>query len=196
MNEPYAFTFIIALAGIVNGLGIVRWLTAFAEFLKDRESLSVTHSWTFNLFASYQFLTHILLWWSFWGVRDATTFNFLIYLYLLTGPILLYLGTSLLVPRIKNETINLKTHYFDVRLPFWTIFILLWLWAILVWPLLRGEFAPTTPIFFINLLIALVLRFSAHAKIHFVMGILSWVIFVTFIVVFSMELGGVAKSMQ
>lgn len=31
-----AFAFIITLAAVINGLGIVRWLTAFAEFLRQK----------------------------------------------------------------------------------------------------------------------------------------------------------------
>ena len=51
-----AFAYIVTLAAVVNGLGIVRWLSAFAEYLRRKQSLSIQHYWIFNLLASYQFL--------------------------------------------------------------------------------------------------------------------------------------------
>ena len=56
-----AFAFIITLAAVVNGLGIVRWLTAFSEYLRRRQSLDIQHYWVFSLLAGYQFLLHILM---------------------------------------------------------------------------------------------------------------------------------------
>ena len=109
-----AFAFVVSLAAVVNGLGIVRWLAGFGEYLRRRQSLDLRHDWVFILFAGHQFLLHILLWWSLWGVRDASNFNFLIYLYMLAGPVLLYLGSSLLVPDV-DETVDLRSHYFGAR---------------------------------------------------------------------------------
>jgi hypothetical protein len=60
LNYP-AFAFIISLAAVVNGLGIVRWIAGFAEYLRQRNSLQVKHYWVFNLWAAAQFLLHILL---------------------------------------------------------------------------------------------------------------------------------------
>ncbi len=38
-----AFAFIITLAAVVNGLGIVRWVAGFAEYLRQANSLQVKH---------------------------------------------------------------------------------------------------------------------------------------------------------
>ena len=69
--EFASFAFIITLAAVVNGLGIVRWLTGLAEYLRHKDSLSIRHYWVLSLFATFQFLLHILMWWSLWGVRGA-----------------------------------------------------------------------------------------------------------------------------
>jgi len=47
-----AFAFIITLAAVVNGLGIVRWLTALSEYLRQRQSLDIQHYWVYNLLAA------------------------------------------------------------------------------------------------------------------------------------------------
>ena len=72
-----AFAFIITLAAVVNGLGIVRWLTGLSEYMAQRDTLNIRHYWVFNLLAAHQFLLHVLLWWMLWNVRDAANLNFL-----------------------------------------------------------------------------------------------------------------------
>ena len=86
-----SFTFVISLAAVINGLGIVRLLSALAEYLRKRERLEIHHYWVFSLFVSMQLLVHVLLWWSLWGIQGASTFNFLVYLFVLSSPTLIYL---------------------------------------------------------------------------------------------------------
>ena len=107
-----SFAFIITLAAVINGLGIVRWLTSFAEYLRNRGSLDIKHYWVYNLTAGFQFMFHVLMWWSLWGTHGSGAFNFLTYLYLLTGPVLLLLGTSLRVPDHSENSADLRAHYF------------------------------------------------------------------------------------
>ncbi len=190
-----AFAFVSTLAAVINGLGIVRWVAGFGEYLKQRNSLQVKHNWVFNLWAAAQFLLHILFWWSLWGMREAETFNFLIYLYVLTGPILLYLGTTLLLPNVDGDFVDLTAHYFEVRRSYFTVFALLWLWSIFIWPVLRSIFSPTTPIFVLCLAMAVILRFTANPRVHAVLAVVNWILLCTFVALFGMQLGGVATLM-
>ena len=123
-----AFIFIISLAAVINGLGIVRLLGAFAEYLRNQKRIEVLSYWVFDLWVLFQLLLHILLWWSLWNLRDVDSFNFGMYLYLLAGPSILYLATSLLVPDLVDARIDLRTHYFSVRSAFFTTMGLFWLW--------------------------------------------------------------------
>lgn len=66
--EYTSFKFLITLVAVVNGLGIVRWLTSFAEQLKRKDELGIQHYWIFSLYAGFQFLLHILMWWTLWSV--------------------------------------------------------------------------------------------------------------------------------
>ena len=189
------FTYVISLAAIINGLGIVRLLTSFAVFLRRKDSLQVQHYWVYNLLAGFQFLTHVLLWWSMWGVREEA-FNLVRYLYLLTGPILLFLGTSVLVPDVDEKTIDVRSIYQGFRKFYFSILTFLWIWVILVWPVFRGFLAPTTWLWSILLAIAVVLRFSDNSRVHAALVTANCLVLVAYIVLFGIELGGVAQMLR
>ena len=188
--EFASFAFIITLAAVVNGLGIVRWLTGLAEYLRRKNSLNIRHYWVLGLFASFQFLLHILLWWSMWGVRGAADINFLMYLYMLAGPVLLYLGSSVLVPDIGGAEIDMKAHYFSVRPTYSTVLALLWLWALFMSPMFRGTLAPTAPVLGLFFVFAVTQRISAHPRIQAILATLNWLLLLLFIASFAMQLGG------
>jgi hypothetical protein len=191
-----AFAFIITLAAVINGLGIVRWLSALAEYLRRSQSLSVKHYWVYALAAGFQFMVHILLWWSLWGTREAGEFNFLSYLYLLTGPILLFLGTTLLVPDVGDDGVDLRAHYFSVRRIYSTVLLLLWIWVIFLWPVLAGAFAPTAPILVVFTILAGALRVTANPIVHAAVFVVYWLLLVAFVALFAMQLGGVGALMS
>jgi len=185
-----AFAFIITLAAVVNGLGIVRWLSALAEYLRQQSSLQVQHYWVFSLLASYQFLLHILMWWTLWSVHDAANFNFLTYLYLLTGPVLLFLGTSLLTPNIQDDAVDVRSHFSLVRPTYSTVLILLWSWALGAGPVLRGYLAPTAPLLALFLAAAIALRVTANPKSHGMIVVLNWLLVAGYVGLYAMQLGG------
>ena len=189
------WTFVIALAAVVNGLGIVRLLGGFSSYLKNRASLDVAHYWVYAVVSIFQFLIHLLLWWSIIGLKAAANINFLTYLYLLIGPTLLFLGTSLLIPDSIKESLNLREIYFEIRKTFYLIAILFWLWAIFLWPAFGYSFAPTVPMISLFLLISLVLRFTRNHKVHAVLVVGNLVVYVMFVALYAMNLGAVARQM-
>ena len=110
---PATWNFIVSLAAVINGLGIVRLVGGFGDFLKRRNGLEVTHYWVYSLMAIFQLLAHILLWWSIVGLQSAGNINFLTYLYLLIGPTLLFLATTMLLPTVTDNKVDLHSEYFD-----------------------------------------------------------------------------------
>jgi hypothetical protein len=188
-----AFAFIITLAAIINGMGLVRLLGAFAEYLGNQGRREIEGYWVYDLWASFQFLMHVLLWWSLWNLRQVEAFNFGMYLYLLAGPIILYLGTSLLLPNMDEGRIDLRIHYFRVRPVFFTTMGLFWLWGIFSWPVFKGVLAPTAPILAAYLGIMVTLRFTDNPKAHAALIIVVWAILIFFIAVFGMRLGGIGE---
>jgi hypothetical protein len=190
-TEFGSFNFIGTLAAVINGLGIVRWLNSFADYLKKKDSMSIEYSWAYSAAALFQFVLHILLWWSLWSVRSGSL-NFLSYLYMLLGPILLFIGSAFLAPEIKGDRLNLGQHYYTTRPVYASVLTLLWLWAIFASPVFRGHFAEQVPVLLMFLAVALVLRISTSSLVHRIAVVLNWIILMIFVLAFAIELGGMA----
>lgn len=193
--EYAAFSFIFTLAAVVNGLGIVRWLTALAEYVRHKDTLQLVSYRVFLLFAVFQFILHVLLWWSLWGIRAVETFDFLDYLYLLTGPVLLFLGSSLLVPNAAEHQVDLQAHFTNVRRAYATTLALAWVWTLFLWPVFKGVLPPSMPAHAAFLVLAIALRFTPGNKGQAIIGIANWIVLVVFVSLFAMQLGGVSGQL-
>lgn len=186
--------FIIALIAVLNGLGIVRLIGGVGEYLKNHSTLNVQHYRVYTLLAIFQLLSHLLLWWSILSIPVDANINFLSYLYLLIGPTLLYLSTILLIPNIKDKSIDLRTEYYNFRKTFFSILAGFWLWAIFVWPAFGYPFAPTVPLIIVWLLTSLILRLTDNPKVHATLVTTNCVVYVIFIAIFAMQQGEVART--
>jgi hypothetical protein len=189
-----AFAFIITLAAVINALGIVRLLGGLAEYLRSKGRIAVSFYWVYLLWVTWQFLMHIVLWWTLLGAQKAEAFNFFTYLYLLAGPVFLYLGTSLLLPEVEDNGIDLQRHYFRFRKPYFTVSAMLWVWAIFFWPVMIGQLSPTLPILGAFLAIALTLRFTEKPAVHSILVVAAWLLTGIMVFVFLAPLGGVATT--
>jgi hypothetical protein len=190
-----SWAFIVSLVAVVNGLGIVRLLGAIAEFLRRRGSVQVNHYWVYYVLAVFQLLVHVLFWWSILGLRDAGGMNFLRYLYVLIGPTLLFLATSVLVPDSAEAGLDLRQVYLGLRPGYYTIMALFWTWATFIWPVFVGRFAPNVPGILAYLVLALVLRSTSNLRVHALLVIVNCILYGAFIVGFALEFGGVGRIM-
>lgn len=193
--EYAAFAFIFTLAAVINGLGIVRWLSALAEYVRRRETLQVTNYGIFVAFAAFQFLLHVLLWWSLWGIRAVESFDFLDYLYLLTGPVLLFLASSLLVPDAAEGSVDLGELFASVRRPYANTLIAAWLWTLFLWPVFRGVIPPSMPYHAAFVVVAVALRFVSRPAGLGILAALNWILLIVFVSRFAMQLGGISGQL-
>ena len=106
------------------------------------------------------------------------------------------MGTSLLVPSIDDPAIDLHQHFYGLRVPYFTVAAIFWLWAIFLFPVLTGKFAPTVPALLVFLAIAATLRFTANPKIHATLAIATWLMIMSFVAIFAMRLGAVADAVK
>lgn len=189
------WAFIIALAAVVNGLGIVRLLSSFAEYLKRRDAADVGHYWVFGLVGVFQLLMHLLLWWSILGLKAADSINFLSYLYLLIGPTLLFLATSLLLPGDVDDGLNLRKHYYEIRKPYYSVLLIFWPWTMFIWPVFGYPFAPTVPVIAVWFVLNLGLRITANEKAHAALVVANLIVYAGFVSIFAMNLGEVGLKM-
>ena len=188
-DESTSFVFVISLAAVVNGLGIVRWLTGFSEFVRHRPALDITHYWVFSLAAVFQVLLHVLFWWSLWGFRGLATINFLSYLYLLSGPVLLFVGTAVLSPDTDRDKLDLRKHYYEARTTYSTVLILAWLWAVFLSLVLRGTFASSAAFFAVFTIAAVIQRLSVNPTVHGAVAVINWLMMGAFIGLYQFQLG-------
>jgi hypothetical protein len=189
------FTFIVALAAVINGLGVVRILSSLADYIRQRESLSVSFYWVYLMLVLFQLFAHILIWWALVALREIGAINFLQYLYLLLGPTLLFLATSLLIPKISDNSVDLRIEYECVRKPYYSISAVFQAWAITIWPVLGYPVAPTWIFAACWMAIMIILRVSKNANVHAVLVSAIWMLLIAYIGIYAMRLGGVSHLM-
>jgi len=186
--------FVLSLVAVINGLGIVRLLTVMSDCLKKRAELGIQFYWVHTLYLVFQLLMHLLLWWSIVGLHKIGDLHFLSYLYILVGPTLLFLGTTLLIPEAKTDTIDLRAEYYGVRKIYFSLMAAFYLWAIFVWPVFGHAFAPTAPLITIFFLIALMAIVSDKPKLHAALILSNLAIYATFIILYATHLSELGHS--
>jgi hypothetical protein len=194
--EFASFAFISTLAAVINGLGIIRWLNSLADYLRKRDSMTIEYYWVYTLAAVFQFVLHILLWWSFWSVRGDVNLNFFTYLYLLTGPIMLFIGSAFLANMFDEDRVNLRQHYYGARPVYSTVLVLSWTWALMIAPIFRGYFVDHSPIFAMFLVVAIAQRVTDYSLVHRIAAIINWLLLLTFVTLFGLELGGLQPKLD
>lgn len=193
---PSIFMLIVALAAVVNGLGIVRIVGGLGEFIRKRESLNVTYYWIHSALVLFQLLVHVLLWWSFIGLREVDSINFLQYVFLLIGPVVLFLATSLLIPDFADDTVDLRAAYWRSSKSYFTILMVFWPWVISIWPVFGFPLAPTWKFAACWMAMMAIMRFTGNEKVHGVLVGAVWLLTIAFIGMYAMQLGGVANLMM
>ena len=193
IEEQSYWIYIISLVAVINGLGIVRLLTALSEYIKKRTNLNIQYYWVYTLSIVFQLLMHLLIWWLFVGLHKIGNLTFLSYLYMLIGPALLFLSTTLMIPDIKDESINLRSEYYSIRKVFFSLLAAFYLWAIFIWPVLGHSFAPTVPLLIVFFLIALTLSITDRPKIHATLIIANYAVYIAFIVLFATHLSELGR---
>jgi hypothetical protein len=189
------FTFIVSLAAVINGLGIVRIVAGAGDYFRRSESLEVNHYWVYSLVALFQLLAHVLIWWALLGLRDVGSINFLQYLYLLLGPTLLFLATSMLIPDVTENKVDLRAEYSRLRKPYYTLLAIFWVWSMAIWPVFGYPMAPTWKFAACWLAIMIILRLTENAKVHAVLVSATWLLLIVYIGIYAMQLGSVGRMM-
>ena len=186
--------FVLSLVAVINGLGIVRLLTALSDCMRAREELSIQYYWVHTLYLIFQLLMHLLIWWSIIGLHQIGTLHFLSYLYILVGPTLLFLGTTLLIPDAKADSVDLRAEYYSVRKIYFSLLAAFYLWAIFVWPVFGHGFSPSVPLIAVFLLIALIAIVTDRPKVHAAMIIANLAVYTAFIVLYATHLSDLGRS--
>jgi hypothetical protein len=125
LNQPpavSAFEYLSVLISIVLALGMTRVLAGVGEMLQariHRRIYWVHVIWTLNLF-----IYLVVAWWIFFRWRNQQEWTFLLFVFVLISPTVLYLASMLLFPRdgTADESVDYKRHYYANHRAFFAIF--------------------------------------------------------------------------
>jgi len=117
-----AFEYLSVLISIILALGMTRVLGGVGEMLQARSlrRLYWVHTiWIINLF-----LYLVIAWWIFYRWRNQQPWTFLLFVFVLISPTILYLASLLLFPRESDAAlaIDYKTHYYANHRAFFILF--------------------------------------------------------------------------
>lgn len=179
MREPseglmVAFIFILILS-----MGIGNILRGFAD-LVDRRIEFGTH-WSPLSWLILALLIHLGLFWTTLEILKFEEWKFASFLYITTGPIILFLATGIILPKPTSEiAANPQEHYFQVSRLLFSLLALLMIWSIGGDFILERGFKVSSLWNLSTLPILLLLCVSRKASIHAVCTILFGVLLLSF----------------
>lgn len=186
-----AFGYVSVIFSVVIGLGLSHLLNGVVELVKARQL--VRFYWVHLLWVSLIFVGHIFLWWTMWNLRLMRDWNFFSFLLLLLSPILLYVAAAFLIPKIEPDVpLDLRLYFYENHSAFFGVNAAFTaLLGAENW-LLTGRPSPPPVLGFLALWF-LLLCLSAvvkNARYHAAVGILLGLLFLVFIVLYGLRLGG------
>ena len=131
-----AFKHVVVPIGVIIALGVARIVSTVSSYTQHhtRVRFSAAHAiWSLILF-----LWFVGLWWIAWGLRhvDADLWSFFTLIFLLVGPCLLFMATTLLLPDVPAEgELDLAERIEGMGRPFFLSLgaFLLWLVCSEIW---------------------------------------------------------------
>jgi len=186
-----AFGYISVIFSVVIGLGLSHLLTGLVDILKARGR--VKFYWVHLLWVALTFVGHIFLWWTMWNLRLLKDWNFFSFLLILLAPVLLYVAAAFLIPKVEpGASLDLREYYYDNHSAFFGVNAAFTaLMSMENW-LLTGRLspAPVTAIFTIWFVLLCTSAVVKSARYHAAIGLLFGLLFILFVVLFGLRLGG------
>ena len=146
MSEPAetldlgAFKHVVVPIGVVIALGVARIVNALSDYIQHRRQ--IRFDWPHSLWCGVIFLYLVGLWWISWGLRevDAELWSYFTLIFLLVGPALLYLATTLLLPEVpKQGQLDLSLRFEEVGRAFFLSLAGFFVWLVAMELLLLRE---------------------------------------------------------
>jgi hypothetical protein len=161
---------------ILLSLGIGNVLTAIVTVVDRRTPLRI--DWFHASWMVLLLLVALSLFWQTLSLLDVEEWQFRGLLYVVTGPILLFFASGLLLPS-DAETTDLRAHYFAVSPQFFGALGLLQLWVLGVDLLLGRGFTTAGMFNVVALAIFVALATSRRSGLHAAVTVLAWALFLT-----------------
>ena len=104
------FEYISVAVSMVLALTVVRGLDAIGRVYSAERRYSVHVIWF-----SLKLFQPLVIWWSMWGLKGVTGWNFFAFVMVVAGPVMLYLQMATLVPRDLTTVSDWRGHFYRVR---------------------------------------------------------------------------------
>jgi hypothetical protein len=185
------FDYVSVIISVVIGLGLSHLLTGFVELVKARRR--IRFYWIHLLWVGLTFMGHVFLWWSLWNLRGLQVWNFFSFLLLLLQPVLLFVVAAFLIPELNpEEPLDLRDYFYENHSAIFgagTAFTVLML-VRNVLPVGGRLLTPANYLLALALVLLVVSAITKNARYHAAVGILFALWFLTFIILFGLQLGG------
>ena len=187
MDLP-TFTFLAVVVGVVNGRALFRTLEVYAEMIQEGRAQRFAERWLFDSWLLFQTMLHLLLWWSIWDAH-ALRLDFVRYLFLMIGPVTLFLATSVLTPPGPLRGGDALEHFLRVRERFGYISAMTWVWAVLYVPILHGRWDREIAFTAALAVVMLAVASFRGVRLQRVLALGAWVVLIWLIVTFAVLVG-------
>ncbi len=155
-----SFGHITVLVVVLNAIGLGTLMIGIATFVRKPPQKGLKISWILVAWCALHVYLHIMLWWRFYGMTLAESFNFFNYLFMLSGPMVLMFGSALLLPEEDKGTIDMPGHLDFVQRRLFAFEALFWIWGLLVGPLIAGQWFSVWPLWVIMILVSVAMMFA------------------------------------
>ncbi|HEX8174938.1 MAG TPA: hypothetical protein VF543_07450 [Pyrinomonadaceae bacterium] len=186
-----AFSYVSVIISVIIGLGLSHLLTGTTDLFKARRS--VKFYWVHLLWVALIFVGHIFLWWTMWNLRLVRDWNFFSFLLILLAPVLLYVAAAFLIPKIEpGASVNLREYFYENHSAFFSVNAAFTALIGMENWLLTGRLlpVPVTVVFAVWFVLLCVSAVVKNARYHAAIGLLFGLLFLLFVVLFGLRLGG------
>ena len=126
------FEYFSAMIAVILALGVTHILR-YVSHVALNPGLVIRY-WVHSAWVLLVLLAHFAAWWNIWELGDDLRFSLYVFLYMLIGPIALFLAARLIVPPLHGPAqLDTETHYYSVHRLFFAL-----LGAFIIWPSLLG----------------------------------------------------------
>ena len=176
-----SFGHISVLVVVLNAIGMGTLMVGIATFLRKPPERALKLSGVLVAWSILHLYLHIMLWWRFYGMQVVESFNFLTYLFMLAGPMLLLFGSTLLLPDEKDGRIDMPAHLDRVRRPLFAFEAGFWVWALLAGPLIEGVWGSESYLWAIMIVVSLAMILTSSPGLRYPLTATAWLVQIVFI---------------
>lgn len=170
------FEYVSVMVSIVLALGVSHLLDAASRILRERSWRDMDP--VFSIWFVVQIGIHFEVWWALWSFRDLAVWNYMSFIYVITGPILLVVNNGFLMPsREELCSVSLADHFQAVKSRVMGVWVLFLAWSLLFGPIVAGEMVRDISALIVLSGVVIVTLFSRSRRVQLWAGILAILFF-------------------